>query len=537
LEPKHWKPTTTTSIKEALEDVFESNRPHLIQEIASNMAKKKITRAPTTSSLPNNLRIPSSTTSLVRTLGKLSRQSLLDLIFNWLSKDNVQLYPPFLARDLSNVASDQEESPYPAAESVEEVYQAYEELRQRKGGKREVIDRVLEGDWRHGLTLGQLAMIDVRYLEDHPAAQKWTAFRLALIDRKQQPEEEKEESSDDLSGTLPRLHAATFMSNLQREISPLVKAHYHLAKSKSLPLTFLRIFITDSPYQHPRHGAGAYLDSARILYIAFPDSSPFIYTSMTTTSTGTKAGATTQTAAPLATDPRTLRAIVRDALPKAFSKQHERYKLEATSLTAKNLDTMLTLRGAGRTNMANGAFSIFADAVMEGTPIDPRQPVTVSPEDFRAAGGASEDKENNHTSKPTADQEDLKRKGRSHPRDDNNAMTTPTTKRRKVAVLSRFGTAGTSASLAVLNRLDIRLQDHLDDSHDETPADDGDGDDDQQQNTMSLSFTGSNVIAGFRQLAELGVIDPARMPSWMTGEEGVSSAVIRRGKRVGATAI
>ncbi|OKL58821.1 hypothetical protein UA08_05746 [Talaromyces atroroseus] len=502
------------------------------------MVKKKITRAPTTSSLPNNLRVPSNTTSLVRALGKLSRQSLLDLVFTWLSKNNVQLYPPFLARDLSNIASDHEESPYPAAESVEEVRGAYEELRQRKGGKREVVDRVLEGDWRHGITLGQLAMIDIRYLEDHPAAQKWTAFRLALTDRKQQSEE-NEESSTDLSASLPRLHAAMFLSNLHREISPLVKAHYHLARSKSLPLTFLRIFTTDSPYQHPQHGAGTYLDSARILYIAFPDSSPFIYTSLSA-STGTKPGPATQTAAPLATDTRTLRAIVRDALPTALSKQHERYKLEATSLTAKNLDTMLALRGPGRTNMANGAFSIFADAVIEGTPIDPRQPATVSPEDFRATGTTNDDKENNSTSQYSAGQEDPKRKNRSHTHDDHSGRmaTSPATKRRKVAVLSRFGTSGTPASLAVLNRLDIRLQDHLDDIHDKD-LDNDDQDQHIQENseyTMSLSFTGNNVIAGFRQLAELGVVDPERMPSWMTGEEGVSSAVIRRGRRPGTVA-
>lgn len=499
------------------------------------MAKKKIIRAPTTSSLPNNVRIPSNTASLAKVLGKLSRQSLLDLVFIWLSEKNVQLYPPFLARDVNNITSDQEESPYPAAESVDEVREAYEELQQRKGGKREVIDRVLEGDWRHGITLGQLAMADVRHLEDHPNTQKWTAFQLALSDKKRHLETVEEEN-DDLLACIPRLHAATFLSNLQREISPFIKAHYHLARSKSLPVTFLRIFITDSPYQHPRHAAGTYFDSARTLYVAFPDSSPFIYT----TSTGSKPVPSTQTTTPLANDLRTLRGIVRDALPKALSKQHERYKLESTSLTAKSLNTMLVLRGAGRTNMANGAFSIFADAVIEGTPIDPRQPATVSPEDYV---DTSDDKENNtmqlaSTSAVDHQEEDLKRKGRNRAHGDHiGTSTSPATKRRKLAVSSRFGTSGTSSSLAVLDRLDIRLQDRFDDTHD---VDDDDDDDDAQgysEHTMSLSFTGNNVIAGFRQMAELGVIDPERMPSWMTGEEGVSLAVIRRGKRIGPAAI
>ncbi|EEA27938.1 chromosome loss- protein [Talaromyces marneffei ATCC 18224] len=478
------------------------------------MAKKRTIRAPTTSSLPNNLRIPSDTPSLVKALGRLSRQSLLDLIFVWLSPKNVELYPPFLNQNSDdNNVPDQDESPYPAAGSVEEIREAYEELKQRKGGKREVVDRVLEGDWRHGIALDQLAMVDIQYLEDHPKAQTWSAFRLGLVDKKRQLNEKEEDG--DLLACLPRLHAATFLLNLQREIAPLVKAHYHLARSKSYPLIYLRIFITDSPYHQPRHGAGTYLDSARILWIAFPDSSPYVYTSMSA-SAGIKTGPS-QSPAPLMNDPRALRGIVRDALPKALSKPNERYKLEATSLTAKSLDTMLALRGAGKTNEANGVFSIFADAVLEGTPIDPRQPATVAPEDYQAG----DDKENAHS-----DQQDLKRKG-----SEKKATTTlPATKRRKLGVLSRFGSSGTSSSHAILNRLDIRLLDRPGDEEDD--VNDEDFDAGTGHYTMSLSFTGSNVIAGFRKLAELGIVDSDRMPSWMTGEEGVSSAVIRRGRRV-----
>lgn len=475
------------------------------------MAKKRAIRAPTTSSLPNNLRIPSNTPSLVKALGRLSRQSLLDLIFIWLSPESVELYPPFLIQNSNdNDVPDPDESPYAAADSVEEIREAYEELRQRKGGKREVIDRVLEGDWRHGITLGQLAMVDIQYLEDHPKAQTWSAFRLGLVDKKRQLVDKEEDG--DLLASLPRLHAATFLSNLQREIAPLVKAHYHLARSKAYPLIYLRIFITDSPYYQPRHGAGTYLDSARILYIAFPDSSPYVYTSMSAPTS--KTGPST---APLMNDPRALRGIVRDALPKALSKPNERYKLEATALTAKSLETMLALRGAGRTNEANGAFSIFADAVLEGTPIDPRQSTTVAPEEYLAR----EDKEN-----AQSDQQDLKRKGG----DTNATAASPATKRRKLAVQSRFGTSGTSSSQAVLNRLDIRLLDRPGD--DEDDGNDGDSDAGDGQYAVSLSFTGNNVIAGFRKLAEVGVVDPNRMPSWMTGEEGVSSAIIRRGRRL-----
>lgn len=489
------------------------------------MARPKAIRAPTASSLPNNLRIPSSTPALVKTLGKLSRPSLLDLVFIWLSEKHVQVNSPFLAQDEIDSADDQEASPYPAMRSLDEVREAYEDLQARKGGKREVIDRILEGDWRHGVTLNQLAMADIRDLEDHPSSQKWTALQLVSVNKKQESELE----SAELSACLPRLQVSTFLQNLQREIAPLVKAHFYLSRSKSLPLTFLRIFVTDGPYQYPRHTPAAYLDSSRIIHVAFPDSSPYVYTSISS-STATKPVAATA-ASPLVTDSRSLQRIIRDGIPKALSRPQERFGLEATSLTAKSLHALLALRGPGRTNMANGSFSIFADAVVEGTPLDSRLSSTVSPVDYRATADLSNSKENVRPPGTNSDQHGRgKRTAHSTPDDEENSRAT---KKRRLAVCARFGTAGTPTSQVALDRLDIRLLDRLDEEGEENvDIAENDADAEIPQPSLSLSFTGTDVITGLRKLAEAGVVDPDRMPSWMTGEEGVSSALIRRGRRV-----
>jgi central kinetochore subunit Mis15/CHL4 len=89
-----------------------------------------------------------------------------------------------------------------------------------------------------------------------------------------------------------------------------------------------------------------------------------------------------------------------------------------------------------------------------------------------------------------------------------------------------------SATIPALDRLEIHLQDPpitTPVSSDSTePQDDDDND---FPITVTLTLTGTNVISGLRHLAELGVIDVLRMPSWMTGEEGVSSATIRGGRR------
>ncbi|CAG8033536.1 unnamed protein product [Penicillium nalgiovense] len=478
------------------------------------MARPKTVRAPTTASLPNNLRIPSSTPSLTKSLGKLSRQALLDLAFTWLDDRNVASFPPYLQTN-DDGPDDDDALPYPAGKTIEEVRQVYEDLQDRKGAKRELIERILEGDWRHGITLRQLAMADLRYMDDHPASLRWTALELSRIDTKRK--NSKGLPPADWSGSVPRMQAATFVQSLQREISPLVKAHYHLAHSATLPLTFLRIFVVDSPYQSPRQAAEIFTDSSRVIYVAFPDSCPYVYTSIAV-STGSKSA---PSASSVATDTRTLQRLVRDSIPKALSRPQERFSLQATSLAAKNLPTLLALRGSGRSTASNGAFSIFADAATEGSPLDPRPSNTVSPEEHIRASRSSPTEGKENTNGPAT-------KRRSSGID--TAPLSPDSKKRCLAIHSRFGTLGSSLAPALLDRLDIRLLDKPG-SSDEQYDDDGD-ESTFTPPALSLTFSGSDVIGGIRKLAELGIVDPERMPSWMTGEEGVSVATVRRGKRL-----
>lgn len=491
------------------------------------MARPRTVRAPTTASLPNSLRIPSTTPSLTKTLGKLSRQALLNLALLWLDDRYITSFPPYLQPEVDKDAED-EALPYPAAETVEEVRQAYKSLQERKGGKREVLERILEGDWRHGITLRQLAMADLQYMDDHPASLRWTALELSRIDSRRKSASTSHSNPDDWSSNIPRTQAATFVKALQHEIAPLVKAHYHLSRSSSLPLTFLRILVVDSPYQTPRQSSEIFTDSSRIVYVAFPDSCPYIYTSITSSTAPKVSGPTSGS---IATDPRSLQRLVRDAIPKALSRPQERYILKATSLAAKNLPTLLALRGPGRSTSANGAFSIFADAALEGSPLDPRPANTVSAEEHMRGGhkpGALEDKENGRGPEPPqeppiASTAHKRKSGKSGP-----APLSPTSKKRRLAVDARFGSAGSSLAPAPLDRLDVRLLDPP------APSDEGDNGADYSLGSssamVSLTFAGSDVIGGIRKLAELGIVDAERMPAWMTGEEAVSMAVIRGGR-------
>ncbi|KKZ64268.1 hypothetical protein EMCG_09751 [[Emmonsia] crescens] len=532
------------------------------------MARRVAVRAPTAASLPDSLRIPSTTFSLIKTFGKLSRSSLLDLVLQWLDDKTVKAFPPYLGPgSVANFVEDEEDlTAYPPAASVEELRGIYEDLQDRKGGKREVIDRILEGDWRHGISLRQLAMVDMRYIEDHPVGQRWTALQLVPLKAASDPSQ-SQSGGGDISTPLPRFHASTFLRSIQREISPLVKAHYHIYRSKTLPLTFCRIFVIDSPYQQPRQSPYIFTDSSRIIYLAFPDSTPYIYSSQLSSPSpsGAKAIAAAASSNALTTDTRTLCRLVKDAIPKALSRPQERYTLKPTSLTAKSLHTLLSLRGPGRTNSANGAFTVFADAVVDGCPLDPRLPQSVAPENYNIPGCTEGGKENiplpltrQHGKSANMLATIGRKKTPFQQSGVPEAETMQIAKKRKLAVSSRFGTAGGpripptlststfSSSLQKLNNNNApppppqsipaldRLEIHLQDPPIPSNPQDGDGDEDDDEtrpSTLSLTFSGSNVIAGLRQLAELGVVDPARMPSWMTGEEGVSFAVVKGGRR------
>ncbi|KAJ5095255.1 hypothetical protein N7532_007546 [Penicillium argentinense] len=486
------------------------------------MADPKSVRAPTTASLPNNLRIPSTTPSLTKTLGRLSRTALIELALYWLDDRNVTSFPPYLQPEDEANNDDEETLPYPAAETIAEVRIEYENFQERKGGKREVLERILEGDWRHGITLRQLAMADLRYMDDHPAGLRWTAMEISRIDMK--AKKATDTQTEDWSSNIPRMQAATFVRALQHEIAPLVKAHYHLSRSLKFPLTFLRIFIVDSPYQTPRQTPEIFADATRIIYVAFPDSCPFLYTSITT-APAAKTGSTGS----IANDPRTLQRLVRDAIPKALSRPQERYTLNPTALTAKNLPTLLALRGPGRTTAANGAFSIFADAALEGSPLDPRPSNTVSAEEHMRNGHeasaplAEEDKENISNEPQKPGRPSKKRQLGSKP---DTIKLSPNSKKRRLVAASRFGTTGSSTTPAPLDRLDIRLLDNA------ASTNDGDADSAPTSAAVSLTFTGSDVIGGIRRLAELGVVDPERIPSWMTGEEAASMMFVRGGRRL-----
>jgi central kinetochore subunit Mis15/CHL4 len=549
------------------------------------MAPRPTIRAPTTSSIPSANKIPSTTRSLVKSLSRLSRASLVELALEWLQEHNQPACAPYLAcnRDLEEEA--EEDYLHTPAESIEELQTLYQTFKTEPGTKRDIVDRVLDGDWRRGISLQQLAMIDFQHLQDHEASLRWTALKLVPLGAAatENPSEPlKRPRNPSATEPFPRMHPSAFIQALKHEISPLVKAHYYLHR---LPephnLTILRLCVSDTPYANPTSSYLSYFtDSSRTLYIAFPDSCPYVYVALSGSGGG---GGNNKGAALPRVDTTALKRTVLEAVPKALSRPHQRYALEATALTAKNLSTMCTLRGNRSSGASQGAYSIFADAIAEEGPLEV---VRRSSESNISA----QDEENEDIEVGESDvslQQSRKRKVLGE-----RNLNVPTdtvedrkrVKKRKIEVARRFGMTGLpdSKHRAPIDRLHIKLETDL-----VSPEDAGldtrsnadanapsepitanaakkrkkgsvlDAFDPQKnrpksqsqapssylvqynsnaQSTnhtptaaLTLTYHGTDVFAGIRTLAEMGFVDLDKMPAWMTGEEGVSTGTVRNG--------
>ncbi|PON27861.1 hypothetical protein TGAM01_v202998 [Trichoderma gamsii] len=487
---------------------------------------------PTKARLPSSLRVDSTNPAVVKSLGRLSREALISLAISWLDGDSIANAIPYLERRGDDDEIDLDDL-YPACGSVQELYEYYAAMQQQKGSKRDVANRILEGDWRHGLSLYQLAMVDFYYLEEHPMSQKWTAYKILPLKPPTQGADDEVLQVDDKALNVPRFHPSTFLQSLQDQVLPDIKAHYHFHRPKDLPVLLLRIFVIESPYNSSLALSGTTnFTSSRTVYLAFPDGSSHIYITKSQSNGPTAAG-----------ESRSLQNLIVHGVPKALSRPRERYTLTPTSLTSRNLETLLDKRGPGRGNAAGGGWSVYASEKNKKSPLDAILP---SPPLSRDSSLSDQNRK------------------RLKPLDQNQRAA----KKAKLVAKARFGDSGLVADGKGIERVDILLKDPFpaaaaaaaaeaqgqDEEQTNAPGEpsisarrrtidaalrqaaDGDEELNEPENpsqwrpTVQVTFQGNHVFAGIRQLVEAGIVDGERMPGWMTGEDGVTVGVVRHGR-------
>ncbi|PVI07946.1 CHL4-domain-containing protein [Periconia macrospinosa] len=499
------------------------------------MAPNTKASVPDYKNIPHAHRVPVNHREVQRIFSKLSRQSLISLALQWLAKKNRDFCRPYLLGDEDTEEEEEEEDEqYTPAQSLEELQEIYKQLAARKGGKREVQDRILEGDWRKGISMYQLATADIQYLLDHTNSLRWTAKRLARVPAKS-ASLDMEVTND--SDHLPRFQAQTFMANLARELTPLMKAHYLLTKIKTLPMTILRVYMHDSPYSTEASLATetSSSESAKAVFFIWPNGSPFVYSSIAN-----------HLGQGIGDDSRHLRDIVQQAIPKAFSRPSARYQLAGTNFTTKSLEALLNYRGSGKSNSAAGGWNVFQDHSFSQNALDfiTSQNEKSPTRTHTTASGQSSKAATTTSGRPAKHTLDLSESSDS--------------KRRREVAEGRFGTSALPGDGKGLERFEVRIDDafpqlsrsesHAADENNTRPANH-----DRRKGRPSLLdrsleeieeledgeswvpdvrvvFQGSHVFAGVRQLVEQGVVNGETMPGWMTGEAGVTVAAVKDGR-------
>ncbi|KPI43293.1 uncharacterized protein AB675_6981 [Cyphellophora attinorum] len=498
-------------------------------------------------------------TATIKSLSRLTTTQLTTLALHWLSHAEAA-GQPYLRSNRTLDESDEEDYLFPPARSLSELKAIWKNLRldidshgegKQKHNKQYLIDRIIDGDWRRGLSLYQHATIDFAFLSTHDTALRWTGLKVAPLDHDdtaatpEEPPTKKQKTHHTTktnNALYPTITPTTFVTALREQVSPLVKAHYQLTylvgQYNELPI--VRLYLTPdkafAPHQSniPRSARHA-TDSGRTIYIALPQSSPHVYIAVNGASPA--AAAAGQQTKQAKVDITNLKRLVIEAIPKALSRRHERWALEGTKLTARSLKSVCALRGGGaRPGTAGGAFAKFfaGQTVADGGSQD----------------AEGHNKENEDRCKAEAGPTDvLGRKRKRAKRSENdeeqeeneNSMFFPEHPTRaeqstEAALDARFGPIS-NTSRAKLDRVTVKITDimqHVDLQESSLEQSIG------QRNTVDcapvgITFGGSDVVLGLRMLAELGLVasgqqqnglDLGKMPGWMAGEQGQSLIVV-----------
>jgi central kinetochore subunit Mis15/CHL4 len=459
------------------------------------MAPSQSLAIPSKDPLPHSLRLPTTHPSILKTLSRLSRPSLLQLATDWCSSKHQSTCGPYLNDDYE---PDDPDVLWTAANTIEELTELYrDELSTRKGAKRELLDRILEGDWRHGISLQQMAMAECQILVDHPTSIMWTAFQLT---RHRDPDFQSKNANEDAQ--IPRLHAPSFILALHQQIGALTRAHYYVTRPGSFPITLIRVALFDTPYAHSDTILTPELISAsKSVLFAFPDGAPFVYVSLPTV----------QATKDVDAESRSLQSFVVKAIPTAISRPLERYELKPTQLTARSLDTLLAMRGSRREGGIGGGWSTYADENAQSNALD------VSKKQDTTALDAEPQEEKLAAATASKEQIERVRKRTFDHSDPTGHLPAQKRKRLKELASGRFGKVGTSTDKKALSRFDVKIEDAVNGNPRWKPS-------------VKISFQGAHIFAGLRKLVEAGVIDTRKMPGWMTGETNTSVGTVKDGR-------
>lgn len=369
-----------------------------------------------------------------------------------------------------------------------------------KWKKAKLVDRILFEYWPNGLNLLQLAQIDCQLIVDNPNAYYWI---LSTV---------KDAWGAQASLSLDPL---LFLNRLARELGKMFMSYIYVCTHPNMPLILIRIQVFDLlPFgrQSSRNPEmqKSHITSHKPYFLAVPMNSPHLIHSPGND---------------------LVSEIVLQVVESSLSKSpREVLRLETPSSqkAVRSLESMHTLKGCSRFANSMGPWIPYADGEADISPLASLEdhPVILSQSEVCSSAEEKLLKSANIRFKGTAsgtiksdvlfeDNKSLRKRRKLHTEDEEGLP--PRTIRK-----SQF------ASIAPIRFAEFTIQNDL-------PSHEHSNEDANGPSNVILKLVGNDVFAGLHELATKStdpkklVVDPSKLPGWLTGEEGISCEFIRNG--------
>ncbi|PWN97563.1 hypothetical protein FA09DRAFT_346180, partial [Tilletiopsis washingtonensis] len=162
---------------------------------------------------------------LRRLLHQLSKASLIALVLHWLASSSPSIAPPSLSRRHASTSATStflELHESRRASSVAQLRQLWHGPMRAPGiAKARAVERVLDVDWPHGLTLHMCHMLACEAMRLAPGARTWSVARLEFDDAQ-------------VPSSFLQLSPQTLQARLSKELSNYFTHHVHLADASPL---------------------------------------------------------------------------------------------------------------------------------------------------------------------------------------------------------------------------------------------------------------------------------------------------------------
>lgn len=350
------------------------------------------------------------------------------------------------------------------------VVESIRSMREKKQTKVRLINAILVDFWRTGLNLLQLAQCDIQYIVDKPNNYSWISSTAKFT------------NGENYTFSLD---SQVFLDRLVHELGSLYLVHVYISKHPHFPLTLVRVQLFDTGVMKRESRSKSKspdIFSRKPYYLAIPLSSSQIIHGETRDQ---------------------LSKLILQAVERSISSSVKQIRLSPnTEAPVKNLESMHIFKGVSRFSQSIGPWAKYADGTVDRSPLaDPKEVETEQPV-------LDEESERKAIA-------NIRFKGSAEPlQPDRLFEDTRPVKQRKLEHLveNRNYDKSQYSSIAPIQFARFDLSDR-----------------ECSEVNIRMRLRGNDIFGGLHEMCARGDADARRIPSWLTGEEGMSSGVITDG--------